>query len=523
MGLSEVDNLQTTIPPTRGQYTLRRSKRALTNSQRLAPWSIRQDTDEDVGAPESAAIEEAAEVALLGDEEETVIESLRKEPGRILGAQSPRKPLQSLQRYKRRCNEDLLVTQDVELARTYSLRRTDTYHQQIYGRSVESSLNRRHMSMANRVLQWVENGPVHDGDSDSVEEVHLPLPQQSQAVLCLTDDDSDNRVRRTSVSFRRSSTAMKRCRAAGMKARTCSHLWDVPEPPQSAEPALSPTTSASPASFSEASAAVPDKSIGGKLRNLYRAIYRAPFYSSTPVALEKISSSALVIKLVGLCGGLDSFWRLPSLCSVYGNLSVAVAVCVLSVLLGLPVAVLEMSTGQMFQGGAVHSNDAISKRARGVGAGCLMANFCILLYTIVVVDFMCVYLWNSFSQVLPWACSAEHELTCKGFLTSLTCDSVNTCVWEKDLCHVNNYEIVADFVRSHQLSIVPGQSPDFVLSWTLPVVGLACCTVVFFLASQGSKRSTNCKIMYRYLAHTHCWVLFSCLGLCVFVAALASK
>jgi len=107
---------------------------------------------------------------------------------------------------------------------------------------------------------------------------------------------------------------------------------------------------------------------------------------------------------IGSAIGLGNFWRFPYLCYKWGGGLFFVPYLLSLFFLGLPMMLLELSLGQLFQRGDIGVFRGIHPRLYGVGLASVFSAFAINIFYTYLIAIACVY-WvvSIFSDPLPWS------------------------------------------------------------------------------------------------------------------------
>ena len=109
---------------------------------------------------------------------------------------------------------------------------------------------------------------------------------------------------------------------------------------------------------------------------------------------------------------------------------------------GIPVLFLEVAIGQYFRNGGISVWQLICPFFKGIGYGTLLVNFILNIYYIIIISWAILYLYYSFSWVLPWSTcdnpwNTDRCWTPKGNTTPDE-NSVNSVIefWERKILQV---------------------------------------------------------------------------------------
>eukprot|EP00240_Pyramimonas_obovata_P003280 CAMPEP_0118929856 /NCGR_PEP_ID=MMETSP1169-20130426/6731_1 /TAXON_ID=36882 /ORGANISM="Pyramimonas obovata, Strain CCMP722" /LENGTH=685 /DNA_ID=CAMNT_0006872117 /DNA_START=228 /DNA_END=2286 /DNA_ORIENTATION=+ len=109
-----------------------------------------------------------------------------------------------------------------------------------------------------------------------------------------------------------------------------------------------------------------------------------------------------LLAAIGSAVGTGNLWRFPYLNFKYGGgaFMLPYAICLFS--LGIPLLLLELGMGQVFQGGQAKAMDCIHPRLRGFGLSTGIAAFAIATYYNAILSWTVVYFFSTLSAELPW-------------------------------------------------------------------------------------------------------------------------
>uniref|UniRef100_T1KML9 Transporter n=1 Tax=Tetranychus urticae TaxID=32264 RepID=T1KML9_TETUR len=178
--------------------------------------------------------------------------------------------------------------------------------------------------------------------------------------------------------------------------------------------------------------------------------------------------------------GLGNVWRFPYLCFKNGGGAFFIPYMICLVAGGVPIYFMEVAIGQYWQEGGITVWQKICPLLKGIGYGTSIISFILNIYYIVILAWALLYLYYSFSPVLPWA-------TCNNPWNTPNCftgSSVNSVVqntsavtkdaavefWEREILQI-----------SDGINSVGGLQPKLVIS--LAVAWILC----FFCIWRGIK------------------------------------
>ena len=101
----------------------------------------------------------------------------------------------------------------------------------------------------------------------------------------------------------------------------------------------------------------------------------------TPQSRERLSSrAAFYFAAIGSSVGFGNVWRFPSLVYEYGGTAFLVPYILATLLITLPVLVLEISLGQYYETGDVDVFGGIHRTLRGVGLSSIVCGLMLVTY-----------------------------------------------------------------------------------------------------------------------------------------------
>ncbi|XP_077430299.1 sodium- and chloride-dependent GABA transporter 2-like [Vanacampus margaritifer] len=207
---------------------------------------------------------------------------------------------------------------------------------------------------------------------------------------------------------------------------------------------------------------------------------------TSPQRLEErgkwATKSEFILSVAGAIIGLGNVWRFPYLCYKNGGGAFFVPYVLFLGTCGIPLFVLETALGQYTSRGGVMCWRKICPLFEGIGyAGQLILFYGCISY-MVILAWAFLYLFSSFSRVMPWS----------------TCDNA----WNTDSCVVlSNYSAnwtsnmnisssVVEFWRLRVLNISPGIEVLGKIQWELSLCLLLAWVICYFCVWKGV-RSTG--------------------------------
>ena len=111
---------------------------------------------------------------------------------------------------------------------------------------------------------------------------------------------------------------------------------------------------------------------------------------------------AFTLALLGSTIGLGNFMRFPYLCNKYGGAIFFLPYCMVMVMVGFPMLLLELALGQMLQKGAVNVWRYLNPKMVGIGYSTLVCCFITSLYYCIYVAYSLLIFITGFLKPLPW-------------------------------------------------------------------------------------------------------------------------
>jgi len=114
-------------------------------------------------------------------------------------------------------------------------------------------------------------------------------------------------------------------------------------------------------------------------------------------------SVTFILAAIGSAIGLGNFWRFPYLCYKWGGGIFFIPYFFALFFLGLPMMMLELSLGQLFQRGDIGVFRGIYPRLYGVGLASVFSAFAINIFYTYLIAIACCYFFASFKTIAPWS------------------------------------------------------------------------------------------------------------------------
>jgi neurotransmitter:Na+ symporter, NSS family len=112
-----------------------------------------------------------------------------------------------------------------------------------------------------------------------------------------------------------------------------------------------------------------------------------------------------ILAAVGSAAGLGNIWRFPYLTYEYGGGAFVVAIIIANIIIGIPLLLLEVGVGQMFQKGAPDAFAHLKKSFKYLGWIAILMGFLVLAYYMSVVSWGINFLASSFT--LAWGADTK--------------------------------------------------------------------------------------------------------------------
>ncbi|KAG7232959.1 hypothetical protein INR49_007914, partial [Caranx melampygus] len=185
-----------------------------------------------------------------------------------------------------------------------------------------------------------------------------------------------------------------------------------------------------------------------------------------------------ILVVAGTVVGLGNVWRFPYLCYKNGGGAFLLPYGLLAVVYGIPLFLLETSSGQYTQEGFITCWSKFCPLAQGVGCGQTVMKLYDFSYIIVEV-WALLYLVFSFKSQLPWAnCeNTWNSVNCIG-LQILNSSSPN--VTENQTMSTNTTHAASEFWERRVLAMSGGIEELGSVRWELALCLLFCWVVTYF-------------------------------------------
>ncbi|XP_026169874.1 sodium- and chloride-dependent GABA transporter 3-like [Mastacembelus armatus] len=198
------------------------------------------------------------------------------------------------------------------------------------------------------------------------------------------------------------------------------------------------------------------------------------------------SKTEYILVVAGNVVGLGNVWRFPYLCYKYGGGAFLVPYGLLVVVCGIPLFLLETSSGQYTQEGFITCWRKLCPLAQGIGYGHFVMSFYSFSYIIVQV-WALFYLVFSFRSQLPW-------ISCENTWNTAYCISLQTLesssnVTANQTMLTNTTSAAIEFWERRLLAMSGGIEELGSVRWELALCLLVCWMFCYFSIWKGVRSS----------------------------------
>lgn len=151
-------------------------------------------------------------------------------------------------------------------------------------------------------------------------------------------------------------------------------------------------------------------------------------------------STTFILAAIGSAIGLGNFWRFPYLTFKWGGGIWFIPYLIALMLLGLPMMLLELSLGQLFQRGDIGVFRGIHPRLYGVGLASVFSAFAINIFYTYLIAIAGCYFFAGFVSPLPWSIQ-------------------RTAAYQEEFCEINANGLAYD-TREGRLCLEPAKCGD---------------------------------------------------------------
>uniref|UniRef100_A0A7E4UQ34 Transporter n=1 Tax=Panagrellus redivivus TaxID=6233 RepID=A0A7E4UQ34_PANRE len=197
------------------------------------------------------------------------------------------------------------------------------------------------------------------------------------------------------------------------------------------------------------------------------------------------NKTQFLMGVVSYAVGLGNVWRFPYLCQKNGGGAFLIPYCIMMVLEGMPLFLIELGIGQRLRTGPVGVWNAIHPYLGGIGVSASIVSYLVGLYYNVIITWCIFYLYNSFTfGDLPWAvCPVDTNGT--SVIECAKSSSPTTYYWNRVAINTSG-------------SI--GDMDNFV--WHMTTCLLLAWTLIYLCVMKGIKSSG--KVMYVTATFPYC-------------------
>lgn len=138
-----------------------------------------------------------------------------------------------------------------------------------------------------------------------------------------------------------------------------------------------------------------------------------------------------LLSCIGYCVGLGNVWRFPYLCYRNGGGAFLIPYCIMMMVTGLPLFLMELSLGQYGGTGPI-TVWKCCPLLKGIGIGMLVVASLVSLYYNVIIAWTFYYLGSSFQNPLPWSCEAPANFhLCQNLTANRSSLSASEFFWNE--------------------------------------------------------------------------------------------
>jgi SNF family Na+-dependent transporter len=110
-----------------------------------------------------------------------------------------------------------------------------------------------------------------------------------------------------------------------------------------------------------------------------------------------------IMAAIGSAIGLGNFWKFPYLCYKWGGGTFFIPYLCALFVLGLPMMLLELGLGQLFQRGDIGVFRGITPRFYGVGLASVFSAFAINTFYTYLIGISAAYFFAAMNPIMPWS------------------------------------------------------------------------------------------------------------------------
>ncbi|CAL8316878.1 unnamed protein product [Arctogadus glacialis] len=202
-----------------------------------------------------------------------------------------------------------------------------------------------------------------------------------------------------------------------------------------------------------------------------------------------------ILAMAGNMVGLGNVWRFPYLCYKNGGGVFLLPYCVLALLSGVPLFLMENALGQFTQEGTITCWKKLCPLLEGIGYAIMVIRAYSTIY-LVILAYSLFYLLSSFASVLPWT-TCSNDWNTDGCVELTTPNMTSPHYAElggNSTSKAPNSSAVMEFWERRVLSMSGGIEELGSVQWELCACLLACWLACYFCIWKGVK-STG-KVVY---------------------------
>ncbi|XP_039999729.1 sodium- and chloride-dependent betaine transporter-like [Xiphias gladius] len=199
------------------------------------------------------------------------------------------------------------------------------------------------------------------------------------------------------------------------------------------------------------------------------------------------SKTEYILVVAGNVVGLGNVWRFPYLCYKYGGGAFLVPYGLLAVVCGMPLFLLETSTGQYTQEGFITCWRKLCPLAQGIGYGHFVMKMFDFTY-IILQAWALFYLVFSFKSQIPWA-SCDNPWNTVNCIGLRSWDSPSSNVTANQTMLTNTTSAADEFWERRVLGMSGGIEELGSVRWELALCLLVCWVFCYFSIWMGVRSS----------------------------------
>ncbi|EDV20630.1 uncharacterized protein TRIADDRAFT_64302 [Trichoplax adhaerens] len=218
-----------------------------------------------------------------------------------------------------------------------------------------------------------------------------------------------------------------------------------------------------------------------------------------------------MLSCIGYAVGLGNVWRFPYLCASSGGGAFLIPYCIMLVLVGIPLFILELTIGQYTQEGPLQVWENLFPVLKGVGYAMCVCSFGVAIYYNVIIAWCYYFVFASMQDPLPWSKCNQTWNDAKCYERVRICDSndsvttvattvaatVTGAAKQVIPCVSNTTKVETpseQYWNHHVLEISNGIGELGTVRWHLALCLLLAWIVIYFCVFKGVKSSG--KVVY---------------------------